>query len=191
MHHFHTNLFQLQHWKTCKILKSPLLKRSQHRFSSQGCFKTMFSECRYGQTLIEIDLNTLPQFPKNDFKLVTEKLARNWKMLFSNAQNILFWAKGTLKTIFWEAYYEDILSYSFDKKAEKFPSECLKHYFLNSRYLEHDIVKSFLWPIHALTSFERLLHFPRKWFQLRHSKIFKKLKISLFQRSEHSFVSSR
>ena len=111
-------------------------------------------------------------------------------MPFLNAQNILFWAQGTLKTIFWGASYEDILSYSFDRKVEKFPLESLEHPFLNLRYLECDFAKRFLWPIFALTSFERLLHFPRKWFQLRHSKIFKKLKNYLSQRSEQSFVSS-
>ena len=34
-------------------------------------------------------------------------------------------------------------------------------------------------------------YFPRKRFQLRHSKICKKLKNALFRRSEHSFFSSR
>ena len=112
-------------------------------------------------------------------------------MLFPNARNIPFRAQGTLKTVILEASYNYILSYSFDKKVEKFPFECLEHSFWKLRYLERHFVKRFLLPIFALTSFERLLNFPRKWFQLRHSKIFKKLKNSLSQRSEHSFVSSR
>ena len=34
-------------------------------------------------------------------------------------------------------------------------------------------------------------HFPRKWFQLRYSKICKKLKNAFFKRSEDSLLSSR
>ena len=36
-----------------------------------------------------------------------------------------------------------------------------------------------------------LPHFLKKWFQLRHSKISKKLKNALFKHSEHLFLSSR
>ena len=36
-----------------------------------------------------------------------------------------------------------------------------------------------------------LLHFPRKWFQLRHSKIPKKMKNAFFKRLQHLFLSSR
>ena len=39
-------------------------------------------------------------FPENDFNFVTQKFELNWKMPFSNTQNIRFWAQGSLKTIF-------------------------------------------------------------------------------------------
>ena len=39
-------------------------------------------------------------FPENVFNFVTQKLAKNWKILFSNTQNIRFWAQSSLKTIF-------------------------------------------------------------------------------------------
>ena len=38
-------------------------------------------------------------FPENGFNFVTQKFAKNWKMPFSNAQNIRFWAQGSFKTI--------------------------------------------------------------------------------------------
>ena len=48
-------------------------------------------------------------FLENGFNFVTQKLAKNWKMLFLIAQNIRFWAKGSFKTIFCEASYDQIL----------------------------------------------------------------------------------
>ena len=39
-------------------------------------------------------------FPENDFNFVTQKFAKNWKMPFSNTQNIGFWAQGSFRTIF-------------------------------------------------------------------------------------------
>ena len=39
-------------------------------------------------------------FPENGFNFVNQKSAKNWKMLFSNTQNIRFWAQGSFETIF-------------------------------------------------------------------------------------------
>ena len=39
-------------------------------------------------------------FPEKDFNFVTQKYTKTWKMLFSNAQNIHFWAQSSFKTIF-------------------------------------------------------------------------------------------
>ena len=39
-------------------------------------------------------------FPENGFNFVTQKFVKNWKMPFSNAHNIRFWAQGFSKTIF-------------------------------------------------------------------------------------------
>ena len=38
--------------------------------------------------------------------LSLKKLQKNWKMTFSDAQNIRFWAQGSSKTIFYEASYD-------------------------------------------------------------------------------------
>ena len=47
-------------------------------------------------------------FPSNGFNFVTQKIAKSWKMLFSNAHNIRFWAQGSFKTIFLDACYDQI-----------------------------------------------------------------------------------
>ena len=39
-------------------------------------------------------------FPETDFNFATEKYAKSWKMLFSNAENICFWAQSSFETIF-------------------------------------------------------------------------------------------
>ena len=38
--------------------------------------------------------------PENTFKFVNRKLAKLWKMLFTNIRNIRFWLQGSLTTIF-------------------------------------------------------------------------------------------
>ena len=53
--------------------------------------------------------------------------------------------------------------------------------FFSSRELQNHFLKSFLWPNFDLNTLNALLHFPRKWFQLRHSKNCKKLKNTAFQ----------
>ena len=36
-------------------------------------------------------------------------LQKHWKMVFSNAHDISFWAQGFSKTIFWESSYAQIV----------------------------------------------------------------------------------
>ena len=47
-------------------------------------------------------------FPSNGFNFVTQKIAKTWKMLFSNGHNIRFWAQGSFKTIFLDTCYDQI-----------------------------------------------------------------------------------
>ena len=46
-------------------------------------------------------------FPENGFDFVTQKFTKNWKMLFSNPQNIRV-LPGSFETIFWNAYYDQL-----------------------------------------------------------------------------------
>ena len=39
-------------------------------------------------------------FPENSVDFLTQIFARNWKMPFSNAQNIRFWSEDSSETIF-------------------------------------------------------------------------------------------
>ena len=39
-------------------------------------------------------------FLENGFNFGTQKFAKDWKMLFSNVQNIRFWPQGTFETVF-------------------------------------------------------------------------------------------
>ena len=48
-------------------------------------------------------------YPENSFNSATQKLAKNWKMLYWNAHNIHFWAQRSFKTIFQEDSYDQIL----------------------------------------------------------------------------------
>ena len=56
-------------------------------------------------------------FPENGFDFVTQKFVKNWKIPFSNAQNIRFWPKGSRKTIFQEASSDQILIF-WDSEAK-------------------------------------------------------------------------
>ena len=48
-------------------------------------------------------------FPENGFNFLTQKFQKNWKMPFSYAPNIRFWAERSFKTIFKEASYDYFL----------------------------------------------------------------------------------
>ena len=48
-------------------------------------------------------------FPENSFNFVTQNVAKNWKIVFSNAKKLRFWAQGSYKIIFWEVCDDQIL----------------------------------------------------------------------------------
>ena len=72
-------------------------------------------------------------FPENGFDFVTQKFTKNWKMLFSNPQNIKV-LPGSLETIFWNAYYDQLwiqrllnaLPYFHKKRFRLFEVKMLK-----------------------------------------------------------------
>ena len=67
------------------------------------------------------------------------------------------------------------------KKSENSLSKCLEHSILISRLFQNHFLKSFLRLTLNLNGLKALPRFPRKRFQLRHSKIANKLKIFSFQ----------
>ena len=48
-------------------------------------------------------------FSENIFNFVTQKFAKNSKMLFSKVQNIHFWPQDSFKTIFWNVSCHQLL----------------------------------------------------------------------------------
>ena len=70
----------------------------------------------------------------------------------------------------------------FSKKLKNAIFKVSEHMFLTSRKLQNNFLKSFLWKICIQIVFNALPHFPRKLFQLRQSKVSKKLKKYHFQR---------
>ena len=78
--------FQLRHLKIYKKLKNDLFKRWEYSFLSWR----------------KLQNHSLRRFlwQEDGFNFVTQKLAKNWKMPFSNARNSCFCAQGTFKTIF-------------------------------------------------------------------------------------------
>ena len=47
-------------------------------------------------------------FPENGFNFVNQKIAKKWKMLFWKVRNIRFWPKCIFKSIFLNAFYEQL-----------------------------------------------------------------------------------
>ena len=60
-------------------------------------------------------------FPENGFSFVTQKLAKNWKMPFSDAQNIRFWLQGSFKTIFLKTFYDQFWVWMILKALSRYP----------------------------------------------------------------------
>ena len=137
-------------------------------------------------------------FPENSLNFVTQKLEKNWKIPFSNAQNIRFWAQGSFKTIFLRSFQwpnfdlnrcwcfvslsqkmVSTLSLKNCKNLKISFSKCTEHSFLISRSLQNQFLKIFLWPTLNLSDLECFV------------SITKKLKNTLFKHSEHSLLSSR
>ena len=87
--------------KICKKLKNDHFKRQNIRFWAQESSETIFSQSSNDEILIEIVLNAMLGFPREWFQLRHSKTCKkNWKMPFSNAQNIHFWAQISSKTVF-------------------------------------------------------------------------------------------
>ena len=64
----------------------------------QGCSR--FSEISYVQIFIYIGFSICFPFQENGFNFGTRKFPKNWKILFSSAQDIRYWAEESFKTIF-------------------------------------------------------------------------------------------
>ena len=47
-------------------------------------------------------------FPENGLNFVIKKFRKNWKMPFSKAQKIGFWAQASFKAIFKKVYYDQL-----------------------------------------------------------------------------------
>ena len=62
---------------------------------------------------------------------------------------------------------------------------------MSSRKHQKHFLRRFLWPNFDLVIFYVFPNFSRKWFQLRHSKIAKKQRVSLSKWSKYSFWISR
>ena len=121
--------FKLWQWKIDKKPKNSLFKRSEHSFLISRYLQNHFlrsflwpnSDLNSVEHFTSLShkivstssLNNLPKtkkilFPSakkilfwaQGFNFVTQKFAKNWKMLFSNDHNTRFWAQDSFKTIF-------------------------------------------------------------------------------------------
>ena len=79
------------------------------RFWGQGRYNTILQEPSDDQILFWKSWTLRITFTENAFNFGTQNFWNNWKMLFSNAQNIRFWAQGSFKSTFYEAFYDQIL----------------------------------------------------------------------------------
>ena len=148
-------------------------------------------------------------FTENGFNFVIQKFAKIWKVLFSNTQNIRFWAQGFSKTNLCEVSYAQILiskilrlCLAFSGNGLNFVTQKLakngKRLFQNGHnicFLAQRCSKTIskegsYGQILIKIDFKSLPQFLRKWFHFRHSKTCKKLKNALLKRS-HSVLSSR
>ena len=98
-YHFARKSFQLCHSKICKKTEKCALQT----------FRTFVFELKvapkpFSKNVLMPKLNRFEHFTSLSRKTVStssfQKFAKSWKMPFSNAQNIRFWAQGSFKTIF-------------------------------------------------------------------------------------------
>ena len=121
-------------------------------------------------------------FPKNDFNFVTQNFAKKWKMF----RTFVFDLKVTLRE-----FRRNFFTQNFAKRW--------KILFPNSQNIRFSHQGSFKTKLQEAScekiSISKVFHtspcFPKKRFQLRHSKLYEKLKNAIFNRSEHSFLPSR
>ena len=82
-----------------KKLKNVLFKRSEHSFLILKLLQNHFL-----RMFLCPNLNRFEHFTSLSRKTVStssfQKFAKSWKMPFSNAQNIRYWAQGSFKMIF-------------------------------------------------------------------------------------------
>ena len=87
--------FQLRHSKICKKLKNELFKHSQYSFFGS---RLLQNDLLRRVLCPNFDLNRFEHFASLFWKTVSASsltiLEKNWKMLFSNGQNIRFWPQG-------------------------------------------------------------------------------------------------
>ena len=104
--HFPWKWFQLRHSNICKKLKNTLFKRLQHSFLSSRLLQNHFLR-RF--LCPNFDLNRFEHVASLSQKMVSirKKLAKNWKMLFSNVQNFRV-LPGCFETTSWNAYHDHL-----------------------------------------------------------------------------------
>ena len=85
-----------------------VFKCSENLFLSSSYLQNIFLKASYYQISFKKFSPVCLTLAENGFNFVTQKLAKNWRILFSNAHKIHFWAQDNFKIIFLEASYEKI-----------------------------------------------------------------------------------
>ena len=106
--HFPRKWFQLCHSKSCKKTeKWPFQMLRTFVFELKEAskpFSKKFPMTKFWFKNISMLCFT---FTQNSFNFVAQKLAKHWKMSFTNTQNIQV-LPGCFKTIFWNAYHDQL-----------------------------------------------------------------------------------